>query len=66
MRFTKYEKSSCDFSFILEKIPCQHEEIRILITEGIEILRFLAVCRAIIHRIRLENNARLKNKIHRL
>lgn len=55
MHFTKYEKFSCDFSFIPEKIPCRHEKVRILITAGIEILRFLAVCWAIIHhRIRPE------------
>lgn len=44
MYFTKYEKFSCDFSFIPEKIPCRHEEVRILITTRIEILRFLTVC----------------------
>ena len=42
MYFTKYEKFSCDFSFIPEKIPWRHEEVRILITAGIEILRFLS------------------------
>lgn len=66
MYFTKYEKSSCDFSFIPEKIPCRHEEVRILITAGIEILRFFSRLLSDYTSDQTRNNARLKHKNPRL